>query len=295
MMKLGILTRNAEAWCSSRLARAIKARGMEPLTFRFPDVLARIACKPEVEIANGGSLQDVAAIIVRPIGRGSLDEVIFSLDLLHRIERLGVPVVNSPSAVEKAVDKYYALTLLEENGVRVPRTVVTENPARALRAFKELGEDVVVKPVFGSRGMGVTRVSDFEVARRIFRSLAFMHSVLYLQEFVPHGTRDIRAFVVGDRMVAAMYRVADGWRTNVSQGARAVSFKPTSELEALAVHASKVLGCQVAGVDVMEGPQGYVINEINSQPGFRGLQSTTKVDIAGAIVEHVIDLANKNK
>ena len=295
-MKLGILTRNAEAWCSSQLIRAIKARGVDPVSFSFPDVLARVACKPEIEIANEvGNLQNVAAVIVRPIGRGSLDEIIFSLDLLHRIERLGVPVVNPPSAVEKAVDKYYALTLLEENGIRVPRTVVTESPSRALRAFRELGGDVVVKPIFGSRGMGVTRVSDVEVARRIFRSLAFMHNVLYVQEFVSHGTRDIRAFVIGGHVVAAMYRVAEGWRTNVGQGARVVSFKPTSELEELAVRASKVLGCQISGVDVMEGSQGYIINEINSQPGFRALQSTTKVDIAGAIVDHVLELADKKK
>lgn len=290
-MKLGLLTRNPEAWCSSQLVRTIRARGIDPICFRFPDVLARIAYKPEIEIADEiSALHDIAAIIVRPIGRGSLDEIIFSLDLLHRIERLGIPVVNPPSAIEKAVDKYYALALLEENSIKVPRTVVTESPRRAMKAFKELGEDVVVKPLFGSRGMGITRVSDAEVARRIFRSLAFLHHVLYIQEFIPHGTRDIRAFVVGDRVVAAMYRVAESWRTNVSQGARAVSFKPTSELEELAIKASEILGCQISGVDIMEGPQGYVINEINSQPGFRGLQSTTKVDIAGAIVDHVLKI-----
>jgi hypothetical protein len=105
------------------------------------------------------------------------------------------------------------------------------------------------------------RVSDFEVARRVFRSLAFLHNVLYIQEFVPHGTRDMRAFVVGDRVVAAMYRVAEGWRTNVSQGAKTVAFEPTSELEQLAVKASKILGCEISGVDIMEGPKGYVINK----------------------------------
>lgn len=263
---------------------------MEAVCFWFSDILARAAFKPEIEIKDGVRLQDLTAVIVRPIGRGSLDEIIFSLDLLHRIERLGTRVVNSPSAIEKAVDKYYALTLLEEGGIRVPRTVVTKSSRIALRAFKELGEDVVVKPLFGSRGIGITRVTDFEIARRVFRSLTFLHHVLYLQEFVPHGNRDVRAFVIGSRVVAAMHRVSDSWRTNVSLGAKAIALEPSVEVAKLAVKASRVLGCEIAGVDIMEGPNGYVINEVNSQPGFRGLQSTTKVDIAKAIVDHVVKL-----
>ncbi|MFH0896942.1 MAG: RimK family alpha-L-glutamate ligase [Candidatus Bathyarchaeota archaeon] len=291
-MRLGLLTRNLEAWCSSRIVNAMKDKGLEPVCFGFSDILARVADKSQIEV-DGKALTsvNVAAVIVRPIGRGSLDEIIFRLDLLHRLEKLGIVVVNQPSAIEKAVDKFYALALLDEEGVNVPRTVVTESPRRALRAFKELGEDVVVKPIFGSRGMGVTRITDFEVARRIFRSLAFLHNVLYIQEFIPHGNRDIRAFVVGDRVVAAMYRVSENWRTNVSQGAKAVAFKPPAELEELAVKASRILGCEISGVDIMEGSAGYIINEINSQPGFRGLQSTTKVDIAGKIVDHVVELS----
>jgi len=270
-------------------------QNMEPICFSFSDVIARIAHKPQVEVQKKiDILKDVSAIIVRPIGRGSLDEIIFRLDLLHKLERLGLVVVNSPSSIEKAIDKYYALAILEENGIRVPRTIVTEKPQKALEAFEELNRDVVVKPIFGSRGMGITRVSDKEIARRIFNSLAFLHHVLYIQEFIPHGNRDIRAFVIGDRVIAAMYRVSEGWRTNISQGAKAVAFKPSTELETLAIKASKTVGCEVAGVDIMEGPKGYVINEINSQPGFRGLQSTTNVRISEAIVNHVIKIVLKN-
>jgi RimK family alpha-L-glutamate ligase len=140
--------------------------------------------------------------------------------------------------------------------------------------------------------MGITRVTDFEIARRIFRSLAFLHHVLYVQEFIPHGNRDIRAFVVGDEVVAAMYRVADNWRTNVSQGAKTVAFQPSDKLQKIAVTATKILGCEIAGVDVMEGPSGYVINEINSQPGFKGLQSTTLVNIAEVMINHLITICS---
>jgi ribosomal protein S6--L-glutamate ligase/tetrahydromethanopterin:alpha-L-glutamate ligase len=255
-------------------------------------VLARVAYQPQIEVKNQDVYGDLDAVLVRPIGRGSLDEIIFRLDLLHRFERRGITVINPPSSIEKAVDKFYALTLLEEKGMPVPRTIVTESPRRALRAFQEFNEDVVIKPLFGSRGMGITRVTDLEVGRRIFRSLAFLHHVLYVQEFVPHGNRDIRAFVIGNEVVAAMYRIADNWRTNVSQGAKTVAFQPSDEIQKIAVTSAKILGCEIAGVDIMEGPSGYVVNEINSQPGFKGLQSTTQVNIAEAIVDHMITVCS---
>jgi len=288
-MRLGLLTRNPEAWCSRHLRKAMEIRGLEPICLRFRDLKATIAMEPAVQLSNGLDLvKEASCILVRPIGRGSLDEIIFQLDLLHRLERLGTVIVNRPSAIEKAVDKYYALTLLEEGGIAVPRTIVCEDPRQALQAFDELGGDVVVKPIFGSRGLGITRLTDREVASRILRSLAFLHNVLYLQEFIAHGTRDIRAFVVGDRVIASMYRVAKGWKTNVSQGATAVPFSPSQEVKELAVRASKVLGCEIAGVDILEGPRGLLINEINSQPGFRGLQSTTESDVAGEIVDYLL-------
>jgi ribosomal protein S6--L-glutamate ligase/tetrahydromethanopterin:alpha-L-glutamate ligase len=289
-MRLGLLTRNPRAWCSRKIVEAMEARRIPSLCFSFSDLYARIAFKPELTIhGTVDAVRELDAVIVRPIGRGSLDEVIFRLDVLHRMERQGLPVINPPNAIEKAVDKYRALTLLEENGIQVPRTVVTENDRLTVDAARELGGDVVMKPVFGSRGMGITRVSDEEIVGRISRTLAFHHHVLYLQQFIPHGTRDIRAFVVGDAVVAAMHRVGSTWKTNVSQGADAVPLTPTLEIEDLAVSAAQVLGCEVAGVDILEGPDGYMVNEINSQPGFRGLQSSTQIDVAGAIVDHVLD------
>jgi RimK family alpha-L-glutamate ligase len=288
-MKIGLLTRNATAWCSTQLVHAIARRGLEPACFRFADLAARIACGPSVTIdGDVDALTALRALIVRPIGRGSLDEIIFRLDLLHRMERGGVPIINSPSAIEKAVDKYYALSLLAEHGLPVPRTVVTEDPRKALQAFYDLGGDVVVKPIFGSRGIGITRVSDPEIAYRVFRSLAFVHHVLYVQEFIPHGTQDIRAFVIGDQVVAAMHRIGGGWKTNVSQGATSVAAQLSPELEELAVHAATIVGCDVAGVDIMKGPDHHVVNEVNSQPGFQALQATTQIDVAGSIVDYVV-------
>jgi len=287
-VKIGILTRNRDAWPSTQLRRALVERGVEPICFTFSDITVKLGGRPEVSIFGDIDAFDLKAIIVRPIGRGSLDEIIFRLDVLHRLERHGILIVNPPSSIEKAVDKYYALTLLSEKGIPVPRTIVTENPGSALRGFRELGRDAVLKPLFGSQGFGVTRVSDVEVARRIYNTLSYHHHVLYTQEFIHHGKRDVRCLVIGDHIAAAMSRRARGWKTNISQGARPKAIDPPLDVEELAVKSAKILGCRVAGVDLLESREGYFVNEVNSQPGFRGLQMVSKVDIAGEIVDYIL-------
>ena len=294
-MKIGILTRNEESWCSAQLKNSLVRHGVLPFCFSFPTLAARVGLEPEAEVGETDLLRDLEAIIVRPIGRGSLQQIIFRMDLLHRLERLGMYVLNPPSAIERSVDKYYALTLLEEAGLPVPRTIATEDAGKALEAFHELGGDVVVKPVFGSRGMGSTRVADPDVAERIFRSLVFHHEVLYLQEFISHGDYDVRVFVLGERVLASMRRVAGSWKTNVSLGARPVPYKSPRQIEKLALEAAKTVGCEVAGVDILETVGGSFIIEINSQPGWRGLQSVTKVNIADEIVHYVLERAVRRR
>ena len=287
-MRIGIITRNENGWCTTQLRRAMEKREVVPFCFGFSQLVARIGNPLPATVHKKDITKELDALILRPIGRGSLEEIIFRMDLLQRLQRLGVVIVNPPSAVERAVDKFYTVALLEESGIAVPRTVATESAEEALEAFSELGGDVVVKPIFGSRGIGSTRISDPEVAIRVFRTLAFHHMVLYVQEFVRHGISDIRAFVVGDRVIAAMRRVAGGWKTNVSQGAKPAQLKLDGGLERLAVNASKVIGCGVAGVDILESEKGPIIVELNSQPGWRGLQSVTDVDIADEVVRFVL-------
>jgi len=292
-LKIGILTRNAEGWCSRELRRALGERGVEAVCIGFRHLLAYVARKPSLLHDGLDVVSDLSALLVRPIGRGSLEEIVFRLDVLHRLGRLGLPVVNKPSAIEKAVDKYYALCLFEEGGLRVPETAVTTDADAAIAAFNELGGDVVVKPVFGSRGMGSTRVSDSEIATRVFRTLVFHHQVIYIQRFIPHGVRDIRAVVVGGRVVSAMYRVARGWKTNVSQGAKPVAAKLPTEYGELALRAAEALGCEVGGADILETDSGPLVLEVNSQPGWRGLQSISDVDIAGEIADYLIGVARR--
>ena len=292
-LKVGIVTRNENGWCIAQLRKALEKQNIAPVCFSFYRLIARVKSKPEASVNETNILKDLDALIIRPIGRGSVEEVIFRMDILHRLQRQGMTIINPPLSIERSVDKYHALSLLEEHGLPVPRTAVTENHEEALKAFNELGGDVVIKPLFGSRGIGTTRISDPDVATRLFRAIAFYHGVLYLQEFIPHGVSDIRAFVVGDRVVAAMRRVAQSWKTNVSLGAKPVALNPPKEIEDLAVKAAQVIGCKVAGVDIMESQNGPVVIELNSQPGWRGLQSVAIVNIAEEIVKHLVSLLSR--
>lgn len=293
-MKIGILTRNENSWCSAQLKDSFLKRDVKPVCFRFQDLVARVGFKPDFSFDEMDVLAELSAIIVRPIGRGSLEEIIFRMDLLHRLQRLGMYILNHPSAIERAVDKYYALSLLEENELPVPRTVVAESVDAALSAFTDLGEDVVVKPIFGSRGIGSTRVSDIDVAERIFRALDFNHQVLYIQEFIPHGDYDLRLLVLGRRVLASMKRVAASWKTNISLGAKPVSYNPPCEIKAIAVNAAEALGCELAGVDILQTKKGPLVIEVNSQPGWKGLQTVTEINIADEIAGYVLAKVEKD-
>jgi RimK family alpha-L-glutamate ligase len=285
---MGIMTRDEEGWCSTQLRKAMERRNVTPVCFSYRQLIARVNYTPAASVGDIDVYRDLSSMITRPIGRGSLDEIIFRMNILQKLERLGMLIINPPLAIERSVDKYCALTFFQENGLPVPRTAVTESHDEALKCFHELGGDVVVKPLFGSRGVGATRISDPNIAARVFRTISFYHGVLYLQEFIPHGGSDIRAFVIGDRVVAAMRRIADDWKTNVSLGAKPTPLKLSGELENLAVKAAKVIGCKVTGVDIIEGPEGPVLVELNSQPGWRGLQSVTKTNIADEIINYIL-------
>ena len=287
-MKFGIVTRNSNSWSSTQLQEAIVKRGITCMCFSFPKLIAHIGYRPRFRIEETGLLEDLNALIVRPVGRGSIEELVFRMDTLYRLQRLGLYIINPPEAIEHCVDKYDVLTILEENGIPVPRTAATESINEALQAFYELGKDVVIKPLFGSRGIGSTRVTDAEIAATVFRAIRYYHGVVYLQEFVPHGFSDIRAFVIGDQVVSAMNRIAEGWKTNYSQGGRPEHAKLTKEIEDMAIKSAKCIECKIAGIDVLESQKGPAIVDVNSQPGWKGLQSVTKTNLAEKIIDFIL-------
>ena len=241
------------------------------------------------------SLDDCDAVIVRGIPRGSLEQVIFRVDALHALEARGVTCVNGPRAIERTIDKFLASALLARAGVATPRTIACERAEDALEAFVELGGDVIVKPLFGSMGAGMTRVDDPDVAYRVFHALELERAVYYLQEALAHDGRDLRAMVVGGRVLAAIERVASGWRANLARGGRARFADLSAEQERLCLEAAAALGVDYAGVDVLRADGRDYVLELNGIPGWHGLQQATGADVAGALVEHVEALVSEGR
>jgi ribosomal protein S6--L-glutamate ligase len=222
---------------------------------------------------------------------GSLEQVVFRMDVLHRLQARGVAILNPPAAVEACVDKYLATAKLEAAGLLVPPTLACQNAEAALEGFDRLGRDVVVKPLFGSEGRGMVRVTDSETAWRVFRTLERMQTVLYLQKYIEHAGWDLRVFVIGNRVVAGMRRFAGAdWRTNVAQGGRAEAVEVPFEQRRLALRAMAAVHAHVAGVDLLQGTDGsWYVLEVNSVPGWRALAPVTKIDVASLLIRFVVD------
>ncbi len=240
----------------------------------------------------GDSLAGFDGVLVRTMPPGSLEQVVFRMDVLHRLRARGIPVVNPPAAIETCVDKYLATVRLEAAGLRVPPTVVCQHADAALEAFVALGGDVVVKPLFGSEGRGMVRVADAELAWRTFRALERTQSVLYLQQFIAHPGWDLRVFVLDSRALTAMRRYSqNGWRTNIAQGGRAEPVRLTPHEKGLALRAAAAVDAAVAGVDLLPGPAGeWYVLEVNAVPGWRALAPVTGVDVAAEVVRFLARL-----
>jgi RimK family alpha-L-glutamate ligase len=247
-------------WHADQLERALTARGHDCVFAPVTRMVGRLDGGLSVR-SRDVALDACDVVIVRAIPRGSLQQIVYRVDTVHALAAAGVPT---------------------------PRTVACERAEDALAAFDELGSDVILKPLFGSMGFGMARVEDRDVAQRVFRALEIERAVYYLQETVPHDGVDIRAMVVGDRVVGAIERVGTGWRANLARGASARPIVLDEARAALCVRAAATLGADYAGVDLLQAADGrdYVI-EVNGIPGWRGVERETGADVAAALVEHL--------
>lgn len=298
-MRIPILS-SRSGWHTDELLRAMAERGHEGVLLQYESLVARLGAREGLRAgAEGEELLRARAVLARIIPNGSLEQIIYRVDALHWLEDEGVRVMNPPRAIERTVDKFYTSAILQRAGLATPETIVCERADDAMAAFRELG-DVIVKPLFGSMGLGMVRVSDEDSAWRVFRALEAIRGVYYLQRAVAHvggrevgqdvsEGRDVRAFVVGDRVIGAIERSAPGWRTNVARGARARAIELPAEWCAMALCAARAVGAEYAGVDLLPAGDGAVyVLEVNGIPGWRGLQEATSIDVAAAIIDHLL-------
>ncbi len=205
----------------------------------------------------------------------------------------GIPTVNMAHVAATCGDKLVTTAALARAGLSQPRTRVAFTSEAALQAIEELGYPVVLKPVIGSWGRLLAKINDRDAAEAILEHKetlgSFQHSIFYIQEYIQKPGRDIRAMVVGDETVCAMYRSSSHWITNTAKGGQGEICPVTPELDEICRAAARSVGGGVLAIDILEDPhRGYLVNEVNHTMEFHGLAPTTHVDVAGRIVDYTI-------
>ncbi len=214
------------------------------------------------------------------------------------LEQEGKTIINAKSVAQICGNKAMTTTTLKKSGIPVPKTAICFSIDTALEAIKIMGFPVVVKPVVGSWGRGIIPIKDIDTARGVLELNEGEHGtnqVYYVQEMVDRPPRDIRSIVVGDEVVASVYRYsAPGeWRTNVAKGGKTEPYKIGPEAEELFIRAAKAVGGGILGVDAMESPDGLLIHEVNNTVEFRGASSATSTDIAGSILRYALNVSKR--
>lgn len=234
-------------------------------------------------------IHDVDMCFFRSFGAGSYEQIMKRFGLMRHLEEAGTFVVNPIEALLKVRDKYSTIIALVKARLPVPETYITESAHWAYRKAKSL-KQAIYKPISGSLGFGAMKFEDSDMAFNAYKTLEALGLPLYLQEYLENPKRDIRAFVIGGKVVASIYRVASkgNWKANIALGNKPKPLKLSKELEGMALKASKTLGLVYAGVDILETKSGPVLLEVNGSPSWQGLRSASGVDIAEVLVKYVI-------
>ncbi len=215
---------------------------------------------------------------------------------LRMLEAAGNKTINSYHTANICADKLLTTIALEEAGVPQPRVRVAFTTEAAMQAIEEMGYPVVLKPVVGSWGRLLAKINDRDAAEAVLEHKdvlgSYQHSIIYIQEVIRKPGRDIRAFVVGDECICAIYRNAEHWITNTARGGKASNCPVTPELGRLCMAAAQAVGGGVLAVDVLEDPdRGYLVNEINHTMEFRNSIAPTGVDIPGRVADYALAVA----
>ena len=285
-MRLAVLA-SADSWYLGDLRRAAGS-SLDVVPVTFSGLAAALDHRAHRISSGACDLHEFDAVVVRSMPPGSLEQVVFRMDLLTSLSNSGCTVVNPPRAIEVAVDKYLASVRLANTGLIVPRTFVCQSVDEAMEAFRRLDGHVVVKPLFGSEGRGITRLDDESLALRAFKMLTQLGAVLYLQEFIPHHGYDLRILVIGRRFFGIKRLHSNDWRTNISRGAVAEPLTVSDELASMALTATHAVGASLTGVDILPGKDGrFYALEVNAVPGWKSLAKSLNIDIGGVVLEHV--------
>lgn len=292
-MKIGILSRNQSLYSTSRLIEAAEQRGHEI------KVIDALRCymninsqKPSIHF-KGENLVDFDAVIPR-IGASV---TFYGTAVLRQFEMMGVYTVNESVAISRSRDKLRSMQLLSRKCIGMPITGFASKPDDVKDLLDMVGgAPVVIKLLEGTQGIGVVLAETRKAAESVIEAFMGLKANIMVQEYIKEaGGADIRCFVIGDKVIAAMKRQgAEGeFRSNLHRGGSAALVKITPEERKTAVAAAKIMGLSVAGVDLLRSERGPLVMEVNSSPGLEGIEKATGKDIAGMIIEYIEKHASK--
>lgn len=290
-------------WHLGQLSDAAQRRGVN-VTFGDYESLSSNVSNSRVLLrradanvpANSVELNDFDAILTRTMPAGSFEQITFRLSVLHdeyhrrMTGEFQNTMVNPPSGLELAIDKYATLARAAKLGISTPPTEVVQSRSAAMDAFDRLGRDVVVKPIFGGEGRGVMRVQERELAWTVFSTLEQMDAALYVQQFMPPGGVDLRLLVIGDEIHAIRRTSQSDFRTNIKAGGRSESVPVDPQWRSTAMKLCQAMHLRFAAVDLLEtdNANGYALIEVNAIPGWKSAQSTLSVNVAEQIISQIL-------
>lgn len=289
-MKIGVLSKNQSFWATQKIMQSAKERGHESRYLQTPHMQVTLANGKSDLLHDGKTVKDLDAVIPR-IGR-SLTQL--GILVLQQLDVLEIPSTLSMRGLMLARNKFLALQALLQAGVKIPQSMLIASRIRAREAADVIPPPLVLKLLTGTGGVGVMRVRSVKEAGPIIDTLSELDQLICVQKYMPNPGEDIRAFVVGGRVIAAMKRRAapDEWRSNIQIGGRGVPYRLTRDEEETAVKAAEAVDVEVAGVDIISGDGKPYVIEVNASPGFQGLLKATGVDAAPYIVDYA---AKKSK
>jgi len=290
-LRIVILSRKRSLYTTRRLVQAAKQRGHRPR------VLDTLRCTLTLERGAPGLLYDG-----EPVGR--IDVVIprigasitpYGLAVVNQLDMMGVPVLNNSVPIARSRDKLRCLQLLARFGLDIPRTVMTNQKGEVPMALRRIGGlPAILKLIRGTQGIGVMIAHTQAEIEGILDTMSDLGQEILLQEFIRESRgRDLRVLVVGDHAVAAIRRTAKAgeFRSNLHRGGEGKPVKIPAGYAEVALQATRVMGLELAGVDLLETKQGPKVMEVNSSPGFEGLERATKLDVAAMIIDHAVQFA----
>ena len=286
-MHLAILSRARTSYSTRRLVQAAEERGHDVRVLDTLRLAIDLAGDEPDMLYRGRPIEDFDAIIPR-IGASI---TFFGLAVVRQFEQMDVYTPATAAGIANSRDKLRSIQVLAKHDLGIPGTTFVRDRKDVLAAIERVGgAPVVIKLLEGTQGIGVILAPDRKVAEAIIETLQSAKQNVLVQRFVEESRgRDIRALVVGDRVVGAMRRTAKGdeFRSNVHRGGSVEAVELDDDYEATAVRAAQIMGLRVAGVDMLEGQDGPLVMEVNSSPGLEGIETATDLDIAGAIVDYV--------